>query len=187
VHLFGFITKKIDLFCLFRSCWMLYRTSFFLSLTSFYLLIVGVDFTVTLDHTTDTHWHTHTHTHRWVPLDEGSAHRRDLYLTTLNTHKRQVFMPSAGFEPVIPASERKKTHVLVNPATGICKWFLWNGCFRSAEISQEIGACISKSGSYYENLYMLNYLWLILTSLKTRIHRISSVETTNLALTCFTL
>jgi hypothetical protein len=49
--------------------------------------------------------HTQTHTLGRTPLDEWSAHRRDLYLTTHNTHKRQTSMPSAGFEP-IPASER---------------------------------------------------------------------------------
>ena len=37
-------------------------------------------------------------------LHERSACRRDLYLTTHNTHERQTFMPSAGFEPSIPAS-----------------------------------------------------------------------------------
>jgi hypothetical protein len=29
----------------------------------------------------------------WTPLDEGSARRRNLYLTTHNTHKRQTSMP----------------------------------------------------------------------------------------------
>jgi hypothetical protein len=31
-----------------------------------------------------------------TPLDEWSARRRDLYLTTHNTHKRQISMPPAG-------------------------------------------------------------------------------------------
>jgi hypothetical protein len=39
-------------------------------------------------------------------LDEWSARRRDFYLTTHNTHKRQTHMPLVGFEPAIPASER---------------------------------------------------------------------------------
>ena len=34
-----------------------------------------------------------------TPLDEGSARRRDIYLTTHNTLKRQTFMPSETFEP----------------------------------------------------------------------------------------
>jgi hypothetical protein len=39
-----------------------------------------------------------------TPLDEGSAHRRDLYLTTHNTHNRQTSMPPVGFEPTISAA-----------------------------------------------------------------------------------
>ena len=38
-----------------------------------------------------------------TPLDEWSARRRDLYLTTHNTHNRQTSMPSVGFEPTISA------------------------------------------------------------------------------------
>jgi hypothetical protein len=54
-------------------------------------------------------WHLVTLRHTTLgktPLDEGSARRRDLYLTTHNTHKRQTSMPPAGFEQAIPASER---------------------------------------------------------------------------------
>jgi len=39
-------------------------------------------------------------------LDEGPARRRDLYLTTHNTHNRQKSMLPAGFEPTIPAGKR---------------------------------------------------------------------------------
>jgi hypothetical protein len=46
------------------------------------------------------------------PLDEWSARRRDVYLTTHNTHKRQTSMPQTGFEPTIPASKRLQTHTL---------------------------------------------------------------------------
>jgi len=31
-------------------------------------------------------------------MNEWSARRRDLYLTTHNTHKRQTYKPPAGFE-----------------------------------------------------------------------------------------
>ena len=41
-----------------------------------------------------------------TPLDEWSARRRDLYLTTHNTHNRQTSMPSVGFELTISAGER---------------------------------------------------------------------------------
>ena len=40
-----------------------------------------------------------------TPLDVWSARRRDLYLTTQYTHKRQTSMPPAGFETTIPTSE----------------------------------------------------------------------------------
>ena len=38
-------------------------------------------------------------------LDEWSARRRDLYLTTHDTHNRQISMPPVGFEPTISAGE----------------------------------------------------------------------------------
>jgi hypothetical protein len=52
-------------------------------------------------------------------LDECSAQRRGLYLTTHNTHKRKTSMHPAAFEPTIPASERPQTHALDRAATGI--------------------------------------------------------------------
>jgi hypothetical protein len=54
-----------------------------------------------------------------TPLDEGPARRRDLYLATHNTYKRQTSMLSAGFEPTILVSERPQTHDLDRAATGI--------------------------------------------------------------------
>jgi hypothetical protein len=44
--------------------------------------------------------HNHTVRHTTLdrtPLKEGPAHRRDLYLTTHNTRKRQTSMPPVGF------------------------------------------------------------------------------------------
>jgi nitrate reductase NapE component len=59
----------------------------------------------------DVHWysslrnHTHgTHQTRW------SARRRDLYLTTTNTHKLQTTMSTVGFETANLASQRLQTH-----------------------------------------------------------------------------
>jgi hypothetical protein len=64
--------------------------------------------------------HTQTHTTlRRTPLDQGSARRTDLYLTTLITHMRQTSMPLAGFEPTIPTSERPQTHAIDRAATGL--------------------------------------------------------------------
>ena len=57
----------------------------------------------------------YTQWHRTVgrtPLDEGSARRRDFYLTTHYTHKRQTSIPPAGFEPATPATDRSQTHAL---------------------------------------------------------------------------
>ena len=57
-----------------------------------------------------------------TPLDEWSARRRDLYLTTHNTHNRQTSMPPVGFEPTISAGERPRTYALKHRAaigTGI--------------------------------------------------------------------
>ena len=41
-----------------------------------------------------------------TPLDEWAARRRHLYLTTHDTHNRQISMPPVGFEPTISAGER---------------------------------------------------------------------------------
>jgi hypothetical protein len=54
---------------------------------------------------THTHAHTHTQTLGRTPMDEGSARRRDLDLTTHNIHKSQKFIYQAGFELATPASE----------------------------------------------------------------------------------
>jgi len=53
-----------------------------------------------------------------TPLNEWSARRIDLYLTTHRTHKKQTSMTSAGFEPAIPESERPQTLALDRAATG---------------------------------------------------------------------
>ena len=53
-----------------------------------------------------------------TPLDEWSARRRDLYLTTHDTHNRQISMPLVGFEPTISAGERPQTYALDRAATG---------------------------------------------------------------------
>ena len=60
-----------------------------------------------LDHT---QWRT---TVSRTPLDEWSARRRDLYLTTHDTHNRQISMPPVGFEPKMSAGERPQAaHLL---------------------------------------------------------------------------
>ena len=64
----------------------------------------------------------HDHRHATLcrtSLDEWSARRRGLYLTTHNAHKRQTSMLPARFEPTIPGSERPQTHALDRADTGI--------------------------------------------------------------------
>jgi len=70
-----------------------------------------------LQHLTITH--THPHTFGLAPLDDRSAHRRDLYLTTHNTHMRQASITTAQFKSAIPASERPQTYAWVRAADGI--------------------------------------------------------------------
>jgi len=62
---------------------------------------------------------THIHTFGRTPLDGRSVRRRDFFLTTRNTHRRQTSMPPASFEPAIPASELPQTHALDHMVTGI--------------------------------------------------------------------
>ena len=53
-----------------------------------------------------------------IPPDEWPARRRDLYLTTHNTHNRQTSMPPLEFEPTISEGERPQTYALDRAATG---------------------------------------------------------------------
>ena len=46
-----------------------------------------------------------------TPLDERSARRRDLYLTTRNTQQQTSISP-AGFEPTISPADHPKTYAL---------------------------------------------------------------------------
>jgi hypothetical protein len=59
-----------------------------------------------------------------TPLDQWSARRKYLYVTTHITRKRQTYMPPARFELRVPASERPHTHVLDRVATGTGNWGL---------------------------------------------------------------
>jgi len=60
-----------------------------------------------------------------TPLDEGSVRRRNLYLTTHNTHNREIAMSPMGFEPTVPASERPQTHILDGATTRIGIYLLY--------------------------------------------------------------
>jgi hypothetical protein len=53
-----------------------------------------------------------------TPLDEWSTRRRDLDLTTHNTHNRQTSMPPVGFKHTISAGERPQNYALDRAASG---------------------------------------------------------------------
>jgi hypothetical protein len=62
---------------------------------------------------------TDTHKLGRAPLDDRSAHRKDLYLTTHNIHLRKASTIPARFEPSFPASQRPLTDAWDRAATGI--------------------------------------------------------------------
>jgi len=84
------------------ACWITKATVFFGAIASSgpWPLPHSRGFLWFLDHT-----QRHTAVGR-TPLDERSARRRDLYLTTHNTYNRQTSMPPVGLEPTISAGER---------------------------------------------------------------------------------
>jgi hypothetical protein len=106
-----------------------------------------------------------------TPLDEWSARRRDLYLTTHNTHKKQTSMPPVGFEPAIPASERLQTHALDRMATGIgwsctlttpiCLYGMYRGNFtiiehlQTQESASLLSICIDWLSGYWMQVFEL--------------------------------
>jgi len=63
--------------------------------------------------------HIDTYTFPSTPLDDWSAWRRGLYLTTHNIHKKQTSMLPAGLEPEIPAIEWLQADALDRAAAGI--------------------------------------------------------------------
>jgi hypothetical protein len=71
------------------------------------------------------------------PLDEWSARRRDLYLTTHNTHNRQTSVPPLGFEPTISAGERPQTHVLDRADIGTGAFQIIFGLNRNKKPTQQ--------------------------------------------------
>ena len=78
-----------------------------------------------------------------TPLDEWSALRKDLYLTTHNTHNRQTSMPPMGLEPTILAGERLQAYALYRTATG-------TGIYISQKFTQKI---------YFQNLPLILILF----------------------------
>jgi len=89
--------------------------SFLLFYSIFYLFIVGAQ-------GYSCPWElciTYTHTFCKTVVDKRLTCRRDLYLTTHITHRRQISLKPDSFEPTIPGSERPQTHALNRAATEI--------------------------------------------------------------------
>ena len=63
-----------------------------------------------------------------TPLDEWSARRRDLYLTTHNTNNTQTSMPPVGFEHTISAGEWSQSYALDSAVTGTGSECLFGCC-----------------------------------------------------------
>jgi hypothetical protein len=59
-----------------------------------------------------------TTTHHTRNGSSITAHRRDLYLTTLNTHNRKTSMLQARFEPAVSAGDWPQTYASDSAATG---------------------------------------------------------------------
>jgi len=82
----------------------------------------------------------HTTTHQSVGL-LWTSRRSDLYLTTHNTHNRQITRQPLGFEPTISAIERPHSHALDRAASEI-------GIITLLNICMHIHIC---------NIYILTY------------------------------
>ena len=101
-----------------------------------------------------------------TPLDEWSARRRNLYLTTHNTHNRQTSMPPVGFEPTISAGERPQTYALDRVATeiGIYEYYAFaNVKYKGIWKKNREQQGISKR---YDNPYLI---WTCVPVCKTKI------------------
>ena len=83
-------------------------------------------------------------------LDVWSIRRRDLYLTTHNTHNRQTSMRLVGFEPTISAGERPKTYALDRAVTGTI-W--WNSDRYKGPLSCQLIKLSGWSGARYHSIY----------------------------------
>jgi hypothetical protein len=62
---------------------------------------------------------TNTHLLNTTSVNEESARRKHLYLTTHTTFTTETVIPSAGFEAAFPTIDRTPTHAFDAAATGI--------------------------------------------------------------------
>jgi hypothetical protein len=112
-----------------------------------------------------------------TPLDEWSDRRRDLYLTTHNTHNRQISMLLVVFEPTISAGERPQTYALDRAATGTgtilhLVMFIIHFSILWAQIKltffRRMHCCLNKTYIFVQNL---RYMFLFCPKL-----RVTSVD-----------
>jgi hypothetical protein len=89
-------------------------------------------------------------------LDEWSAHHRDLFVTTHNTHNRQASMPLVGFKPTVSADEQPQTYTLDHAAneTGIFRTYRLK-CQLRDHLSLTLFFLISPSWGIYGSI-----LWM---------------------------
>ena len=128
---YSYNIKSVNIFSKFRGLWEAFLKlqvqlmfsvngteirGHFSLIRSLYLLTIGERIIIAPGHT---QWHTHTHTHIRYDSSGWPGLRRNLYLTTQNTHKTEISMTPAGFETAIPTSERPQTHALESVATDI--------------------------------------------------------------------
>jgi len=62
-----------------------------------------------------------TYTAGKISLDEGSARRRHLHLSTHDIHKRQTFKTLEVFKPLNPTIQWPPKHPVDHVATGVSK------------------------------------------------------------------
>jgi len=84
-----------------------------------WLLLHLVTHTVTHIHT-HTHIYIYIHKHGRTPMDEGSASRKGLYLTTHNTHYRQPCPRQDSKPQSQPVSGRRPTPYSARPLGSTC-------------------------------------------------------------------
>jgi hypothetical protein len=108
-----------------------------------------------------------------TPLDEWSARRRYLFMTTHNTHNRQTPTSPVGFEPTISAREQPQIYALDRAAIG-------TGTV-SVTVLYFTGTTIANTNNYFISLVRSNYvndMWI-----KTKLNWSSVVVKSRLEIT----
>ena len=104
----------------------------------------------------------------WTPLDEWSARRRDIYLTTHNTHNRKTSMPPVGFETTIPVGERPQTYALERAATGTGQQLICLQNNNNNNLHHHFVQCHSHTHTHTQNttlVYVCDMFWEVNISL----------------------